>query len=680
MTMILKPEEFKAEMLKNYDTITTQARGHKKGTTYLNCVTAFDTETTTLDEYNVNFMYIWQFQFSTDYTIIGRTWDEFRTFMHEVEEGLNGANLIVFVHNLSYDFQYLQGVLKFETPDVFATDSRKVLKAKTGPFEFRCSMLLTNMSLYQFTTTWNVEHKKLKEEAKRENMYKQRLFPWTKLNDVEFNYCVNDVLGLVEAITAKMNFDGDTLETIPLTSTGYVRRDLKKAMSKFDHRKISAMQPDVDVYKLLLKAYRGGNTHANRYNSTKLLKGVVSWDRSSSYPHVLCTELYPMTPFEKQEATAEALEKALNWGKAVLVEMNVTNCRLKDEFNPCPYISTSKCEGLILRSTKKQPCPNVFDNGRLLKQGQEEPFSIALTDIDLEIMCEQYEFDYEITKLYTSTYGPLPDPLVTCIERYYDKKTALKNVSGSEMLYEKNKALLNACYGICVQKPCRQAIEYVDGDWVKGEFNYEEDLERNRMKGFLLYQHGVWCCAYARLWLQKGIDLVGDRFIYCDTDSVKYKEDPENPVDWEELNADLRERAKLFKCYAKDPKGETHYMGVFEKDGTYEKFCTMGSKRYAYTTLNKEGEEELHITISGVNKQDGAEELGDIENFRDGFIFQNSGKTASEYHDHPEMKTLEIEGHSIEITPFIIIRDTTYELSLSDEYSTLLAHLLAGKN
>ncbi len=113
-------------------------------------------------------------------------------------------------------------------------------------------------------------------------------------------------------------------------------------------------------------------------------------------------------------------------------------------------------------------------------------------------------------------------------------------------------------------------------------------------------------------------------------------------------------------------------MGVYEPDGLYKRFSTLGAKRYAYEDLDG----VLHITIAGVAKKEGAEELGKLENFKDGKIFMNSGKTASTYVDKPPFDEFSYyeDGveRSIEITPYILITPTTYEMSLTDEYRELV--------
>ena len=79
-----------------------------------------------------------------------------------------------------------------------------------------------------------------------------------------------------------------------MTSTGYVRRDCKRAMEGFNHKQLLAMLPDLDCYMALREAFRGGNTHASRWYARDILTDVKSTDRSSSYPDVMVNCLFPM--------------------------------------------------------------------------------------------------------------------------------------------------------------------------------------------------------------------------------------------------------------------------------------------------------------------------------------------------------------------------------------------------
>ena len=68
-----------------------------------------------------------------------------------------------------------------------------------------------------------------------------------------------------------------------MTSTGYVRRDAKRAMHLVSPSYIKGLVPNYDLYCLLREAFRGGNTHANMYYAGHILTDVKSADRSDSF-------------------------------------------------------------------------------------------------------------------------------------------------------------------------------------------------------------------------------------------------------------------------------------------------------------------------------------------------------------------------------------------------------------
>ena len=265
--MVVKCADFQpAEFFKDCPRVKKR-KGNPGGNkrNYIGITTAFDIETTLIDDIQQSVMYIWQWQLGEEITVIGRTWNEFLNLQNEIKKLLpSGFWLVVYVHNLSYEFQFLKGVYSFTPNDVFAIASRKLIKCDMwGCFEFRCSYKLTNMSLKQFTSKMKVTHQKLSGE---DFNYSVKRYPWTELTEEELSYCVNDVLGLVEAINALMARDADTLQTIPLTSTGYVRRNAKRAMRNgIHHNFVYSILPNYEVYTALREAFRGGNTHANRY-------------------------------------------------------------------------------------------------------------------------------------------------------------------------------------------------------------------------------------------------------------------------------------------------------------------------------------------------------------------------------------------------------------------------------
>lgn len=633
----------------------TGNRGSRSKKRYLDIVTAFDIETSTVPGTDMACMYVWQWQFSDWYTVMGRTWTELRQFLKKLQKSIQeDCTMVVLVHNLSFEFQFLRTVYDFQPEEVFAVDRRKVLKCSmfNQTFEYRCTMLHSNMSLAAYCKKMNVEHGKLSGD---EFDYKGTRYPWTPLTPRQIEYCQNDVLGLVEAFTAEMKMDGDNLESMPLTSTGYVRRDVKRAMRICGTKHVREAQPNIIVYKLLKDAFRGGDTHANRFYTGKIIPDVKSADRSSSYPDVLVNCKFPLTEF--LPADVRDFNKLLKAKRALLFRVEFDNIRLTDQYWGFPYISRSKCQKLEL------PC---CDNGRVLSA---DVLQTTLTDVDWKIIKNQYSWDkMTITDLHWSRYGYLPNPLVlTCIEYYRDKTTLKGSPEGSydAMLYGKKKALLNSIYGCMAQDQCKQGVIF-DGD----NFAIKNDpigelLEKNSKNAYLCYAWGAWITAWARLRLQEGLQLAGDGAIYCDTDSVKYIGD----VDWTAYNEKRIKSSTRSKAYADDKHGKRHYMGVFEFEGQYDNFITLGAKKYAY-----EQDGELHITVSGVNKVKGAEELkdaGGLSAFKDGMVFRKGGGTESVYNDDM-FHVKHIDGHELEMGPNICIKDSTYTLGITAEYARLL--------
>ena len=655
---------------------TRSNRGSKKAKGYKNCLCAFDIETTRLEDIGQSIMYIWQFSIlfldnlHID-TIIGRNWSEFELFIDNLMNDDNYAYYMIFVHNLSYEFQFLRGIYTFSPDEVFAIKSRKILKCEMlGRFEFRCSYLQTNMSLNTFTSKMKVKHQKLSGEKFD---YSKKRFPWTELTDYEIQYSTYDTIGLVEAMYKRMILSNDNLYTLPLTSTGYVRRETKKAMYGWA-RKHKDIFPTIDVFDLLEEAFRGGDTHANRYYSGTVIRadgkkilGIGSYDRSSSYPDVVLNCVFPMTRFVYIGSIEESdIEKKLDRGKALLFRCKITGIEQIDKFYGAPYLSYSKCRNVS---------SETLDNGRILSA---EYVETTITDIDYEIMKREYKWKgFEITECYESKYGTLPEPLKGIFRKYYTDKTELKGIVEQELFYNLQKALLNAGYGMMVQSPVKQSLIFTESS--ENIYSVDENVSRETLltkynrTAFLPYQWGVWVTAWARLRLKEGINIVGDRYVYSDTDSVKYIKVRGDNIDalFDRYNSERKEQSISNSAYATDRYGVKHYMGVYEFEDTYTEFSTIGAKKYVYRT--KDG--KLHATIAGVNKKlapDELEEHGGIEAFKIGFTFLRSGGTESVYNDVP-YGDFTVGNHVFKITQNVVIRPSTYTIGITDEYRRILA-------
>ena len=633
-------------------------------TVFRKCICAFDIETTYEEKIEQSFMYIWQFammDLETEhiYYCYDRDWNSAVNLFNAINDEY--LSTLVFVQNLSYEFQFFRHWL--EITDVFALKSRKILSCKSNNVVFRCSYLQTNKSLDKFTHDMKVEHCKLSGEKFD---YSKKRFPWTKMNDYEIAYSVNDVIGLLEAMKKRMDNDGDTLYSLPLTSTGYVRRKAKQAMKSFNYKQLHEMFFDETVYILLRNEFRGGDTHANRYHSNKILKNVDSWDRASSYPDVMLNCEFPMSNFAPRMISNinELLKLCEKRHLCFIGKFVLTNVRQKDVYYGAPYISRDKALEL------SEP---VCDNGRILSCDR---IVLSLTDIDYKIIENEYDFDIEVISVYTAKYGYLPEGLRNLIIALFKDKTELKGIKEKEVDYMKSKELINSLYGMCAQNPIRPEIVYNDGEnpfSVEPVQDLHEAMEKHNKKAFLSYAWGCWVTCWARYYLKLMINIVDDDFVYCDTDSVKFiisnnYETILNSIT--KLNNEIRERSISNKGYATDSFGKTHYLGVYEQEKKYKEFKTLGAKKYAYEY--EDG--KFEITIAGVPKKEGAKELKTLENFKIGFVFSNCGKLESRYNDldygiyNPDGKP----DHDIDIRSNIVLRPTTYEIGITDEYSRVL--------
>lgn len=643
-----------------------------------NLVTCFDIETskkvykTEYDKYSrkevpryQSWLYIWQHAIEDD-VIIGRTWEEYETHLDRINEQLaEDEKLVIYVHNLSYEFQFLSGIFHYDNDEVFAIDRRKIAKVNHGKIEYRCSYILSNLSLDVWADKMKVKHRKKVGDLD----YNVERYPWTVLSDTELGYCVHDVIAVVECVHTALDVEGDTLDTIPLTSTGYVRRDCRRAMHQWSRFNLDELKPDLDLWRILREAFRGGDTHANRYYAGMILDDVKSVDRSSSYPDVMCNELFPMTRFQREKCPSiDMLNYLINKRKkACVFKVIFRNIRLRDRMNGFPYLSIAKCKQLLHcvdNEGKRDETRPLNDNGRVL---QAALCSTTLTDIDWKIVCAEYEWDdVIISDIYHARYGYLPAELRGVVQDYYRRKTALKNVEGQEVLYFLSKTKINACYGMTAQNPVKQPLLFDDESeelWSIGKEDEGGLLDNYNAKAFLVYQWGVWVTAHARYQLREMLWAAGYKAVYCDTDSVKHV----GEVDFSAYNKERQGKSAASMSFASDKFGKCHYMGVAETDGEYARFITLGAKKYVY-----EDKKGLHITIAGVNKKKGAAELGKLENFEEGFTFHDAGGAELTYNDHPEIEFLNVDGRKLPITRNVVITDSTYTLGLDAAYRDVL--------
>ena len=126
--MVYDPGNFPYYKIKTLQTEKRKSGNQKsrKKRKYIHNIAAFDIETTRLSDIEQSFMFVWQFAIEGVGVCVGRSWPEFLRFLSRVKDCTHGRWVKVFVHNLSYEFQFLRGVYDFSEEEVFIIRDRKI--------------------------------------------------------------------------------------------------------------------------------------------------------------------------------------------------------------------------------------------------------------------------------------------------------------------------------------------------------------------------------------------------------------------------------------------------------------------------------------------------------------------------------------------------------------------------
>ena len=656
---------------------------------YYNVPAGFDIEVSSFyqgekkPENKRGIMYIWQFGIFNLVTT-GRTWKEFEVLISMVQKILSldeNRRLVVYVHNLPYEFQFIRK--HFDWEEVFILTERKPAYATTGGIEFRCSLKLAGGKALANVAK---DLQKYRVEKAVGNLdYEQTRTPLTPLTEKELLYCENDIRVILCYIQEKIEQDGD-ITKIPLTNTGYVRNYCRKeCYSRWKpYRKVmESLTLEADEYSQLKRAFQGGFTHANAHYVGKVLDKVGSHDFTSSYPAVMVLEKFPM-------AKAEYISNGIN--ESELMELLITRCCLFDIeiwglmpklFHEHP-ISRYKCP----------VCENaIVDNGRIV---MAEHIITTITEQDFFVYTEFYTWDrIEIKNLRTYQKNYLPKNFVQSVLNLYEKKTVLKDVEGEEINYMISKNMINAAYGMMVTDPIRDELMYSDDTFYTIPKNIAEGIDRynTNIRRFLFYPWGVWVTAYARANLFSGIIEMGDDYVYSDTDSIKSTNTERHEDYFNSYNAQILQKIEiasqyhnldksLFAPYTK--KGKQKIIGVWDDEGVYDKFKTLGAKRYLTMKGVQSTEPKYMITLAGSNKKKTMEYLvgtgNPFGNFTDGLSIppENSGRLILSYIDNEtvgavvDMFGVPYEYHELSS---IHMEKSEYNLSMSEEFIRYLEGL-----
>ena len=137
----------------------------------------------------------------------------------------------------------------------------------------------------------------------------------------------------------------------------------------------------------------------------------------------------------------------------------------------------------------------------------------------------------------------------------------------------------------------------------------------------------------------------------------------------------------------KTKDGKVKMMGVWDFEGTYEKFKTLGAKRYLVLDGGK-----LKLTVAGLSKQNGINHMletacGDIDtvfNLFDDALYIPAEKTGKMTHtyidDELKYKVTDYNGVTATVNPLsgVHLENCDFTLSIAAQYKEFLSQLSKG--
>ena len=663
---------------------------------YVPSIGAFDIETSSFTVGDKKGAIVYSYALAIDDTFYHvRTGEEFYELLEKIasEMGLGpNRRLVVFVHVLAYEWQFIKNYLEWSSAFAVGGERRIARAVSTLGFEFRCSYILTNKPLELLGHEVGVE--KMVGDLDH-SLIRNSLTP---LNSEEMGYIENDVRALIEFGRTALARESDdmvkALRSIPTTKTGYVRRHMRKAaLADPEYQAlISSLTMGENVYALARHSFQGGYTHANATIAGKECGETWAVDLASSYPSSMLQFTFPMSTFSNLVPPADGFDVELVGKIAQFTHFFITFTAYDVEARyQFPYVSQSKALSL------SEP---VVDNGRIYSASAVK---LAMTDVDWQIFNRCYKTSgIEVESIMVADKDYLPRALTDSIVQMYRDKTSLKGVVGQEDNYRSAKENINGVYGSVAMDPVRTEYKFVEKEarFVAHLPTVSEALDayNNSRNRYLFYPWAAWVTAYSRYVLLNTIyDLIdaGVTVLYCDTDSIYFNPSPKAEPIIERANE--RVKASLFTAMKSrwtdatddevmnalapfDQEGERHHIGIFEVDGRYSNFKTLGAKRYI---VEKDG--HLKITVSGLSKNAGSyiEENGGMDSFTDGLTIpsSSSGRLTHTYiEDMFQGSVTDYLGNTCMMSQegFIHLEASPYALSVSDDYTSFIQKAAEG--
>lgn len=555
----------------------------------------------------------------------GRTWDQFKDFINELIvcaklEGANTfddpvirefmahntkkrTNIRIYDHNLEQDFQFLRNCYSDEefgkSKHVFAREIHKPMYAWITKDNVAIRFVNSSRLRPGLLSDW-AKDECLPISKQQEEADITIKTPATKLTTKEIAYSFNDNCIIAYGIQKYRN-RYSTIENIPLTQAGIVRRECKATVSKawINNCKKVMLSYDFETYKDLCRIFIGGSIHSNKSFRHHVLENIASHDLGSGYAGILATRKFPVSPWEYAED-----DKDPNYFYYYKLKFTNVKCKLNNTFWPIAKITDSV--SLMHDDQNLQSAKSIIT---------------FMTDIDLEIFKQVYKFSsVEILKCKKSKAGYLPVALVKLILQHYAGKTNLKGIKERLSEYNYEKVLVNCFYGVFVTRNITDDVYFDENGWQVDELTEKKFIQKRDEEAqkdiFTIYQIGPWVTAYCRQLIWTAIIALDKKVVYFDTDCVKGFFNKKDEQVFNDINKSIYDMilaaANHYGINPEDYYPKYKPIGMFEKEHTAIEFKTIGSKRYA--ALYETG---IETVLSGLSKEAGAKKIHEVDDLTD---------------------------------------------------------------
>ena len=356
-------------------------------------------------------------------------------FFGDILEYISDSDVkkFLFIHNLSYEFEFLLNIIESKNWTIEKMCSRDIRKPISFyipeiNIEFRCTYMLTNMSLEMASKVYTNVKKKTGQLD-----YNVSRGTSTPLSPKELEYCEYDIICLYHLVKFYRDEKyGGFIYNIPLTSTGEVRKEIKKIVDYWYIKKMQSLVPSRKMYMIYMMCFSGGYTHSNILRTGWIQTNVSSYDIASSYPSVFFNE-FPSEEFRY----CPNEEYGTNDRYYYIVHVEFKNVK-------CKYYNTFIQKSKIVNDNMKKA---TYDNGRLMSC--VGTFEMFLTDIDFNLISDMYDGEYSILECWKAKKGYLDKHILKFILQLYQNKTTMKGVMDSVTvnIYKQSKAYINSLYG-----------------------------------------------------------------------------------------------------------------------------------------------------------------------------------------------------------------------------------------